>query len=36
VNGYLDSFTSWSGYAKLAFDKWAAMFAQRYAALRGA
>jgi hypothetical protein len=33
VNGYLDSFTSWS-YAKLAFDKWSAAFAQRFAALR--
>jgi hypothetical protein len=28
VNGYVDSFTSWS-YAKDAFDKWAAAFAQR-------
>lgn len=35
VNGYLDSFTAWT-YAKLAFDKWAAVFAQRFSALRGA
>jgi hypothetical protein len=35
VNGYLESFTSWS-YAKDAFDKWAAAFAQRFAALRAA
>ena len=35
VNGYLESFTQWS-YAKDAFDKWAAVFAQRFAALRGA
>jgi hypothetical protein len=28
VNGYVDSFTSWS-YAKDAFDKWASAFAQR-------
>ena len=28
VNGYVDSFTSWS-YAKDAFDKWAAAFARR-------
>jgi hypothetical protein len=35
VNGYLESFKQWS-YAKDAFDKWAAVFAQRFAALRGA
>lgn len=35
VNGYLGSFSQWS-YAKDAFDKWAAAFAQRFAALRGA
>ena len=35
VNGYMDSFTQWT-YAKNAFDKWAAVFAQRYAALRSA
>jgi Protein of unknown function (DUF3313) len=35
VNGYLDSFTSWS-YAQDAFNKWAAAFAQRFAELRGA
>ncbi len=29
VNGYLDSFTSWS-YAQDAFNKWAAAFAQRF------
>ncbi len=34
VNGYLESFTSWS-YAKDAFNKWAADFARRYAELRG-
>jgi hypothetical protein len=33
INGYLDSFSSWT-YAKLAFDKWSAAFAQRFAALR--
>jgi hypothetical protein len=33
VNGYLDSFTQWT-YAKTAFDKWAADFARRFAALR--
>ncbi len=33
VNGYLDSFTQWT-YAKAAFDKWAAEFARRFAALR--
>jgi hypothetical protein len=33
VNGYMDSFTQWT-YAKTAFDKWAAEFAKRYAALR--
>ncbi len=33
VNGYLDSFTQWD-YAKKAFDKWAADFARRFAALR--
>jgi Protein of unknown function (DUF3313) len=35
VDGYLESFKQWS-YAKDAFDKWAAVFAQRFAALRGA
>jgi len=35
ANGYLESFTQWS-YAKDAFDKWAAAFAQRFAALRSA
>lgn len=33
VNGYLDSFTQWE-YAKKAFDKWAADFARRFAALQ--
>ena len=33
VGGYLDSFTSWS-YAQNAFDKWAAVLAQRLRALR--
>ena len=33
VGGYLNSFSSWS-YAKDAFDKWAALTAQRVAALR--
>ena len=33
VNGYLDSFTQWT-YARTAFDKWAAEFARRFAALR--
>lgn len=33
VSGYLDSFTQWE-YARKAFDKWAAEFAQRFAALR--
>jgi Protein of unknown function (DUF3313) len=35
ANGYIDSFSQWT-YAKNAFDKWAAVFAQRFAALRGA
>jgi hypothetical protein len=35
VNGYMDSFTQWT-YAKNAFDKWASVFAQRFAALRSA
>lgn len=34
VNGYLDSFQTWT-YAKDAFDKWAALFAQRFNQLRG-
>jgi hypothetical protein len=34
VNGYLDSFSSWS-YAQDAFNKWAAAFAQRFNQLRG-
>jgi len=34
VNGYLDSFTSWS-YAQDAFNKWAADFAKRFNELRG-
>jgi len=34
VNGYMDSFTSWS-YAKRSFDLWAAMFRQRFDELRG-
>jgi hypothetical protein len=34
VNGYMDSFSSWS-YAQDAFNKWAAEFAQRFNALRG-
>lgn len=34
INGYMDSFASWS-YAKDAFDKWAAAFAQRFNQLRG-
>ena len=34
ANGYAESFTSWS-YAKDAFDKWAAIFARRFAELRG-
>jgi len=33
VNGYMDSFTSWS-YAQDAFNKWAAEFAQRFNQLR--
>jgi hypothetical protein len=33
VSGYMDSFSQWT-YAKTAFDKWAAEFAQRFAALR--
>jgi hypothetical protein len=34
VNGYLDSFKSWS-YAQDAFNKWAADFAKRFNQLRG-
>jgi hypothetical protein len=34
ANGYVESFTSWS-YAKDAFDKWAAIFARRFDAVRG-
>lgn len=34
VNGYVDSFTSWS-YAKQAFDTWAKLFRQRFDELRG-
>ncbi len=34
VNGYMDSFSSWS-YAQDAFNKWAAEFAQRFNQLRG-
>lgn len=34
ANGYVNSFQSWS-YAKNAFDKWSALTAQRFAALRG-
>lgn len=34
ANGYLSSFQSWS-YAKLAFDKWSLLIAQRIAELRG-
>jgi hypothetical protein len=34
ASGYVNSFQSWS-YAKNAFDKWAALTAQRLAALRG-
>lgn len=33
VNGYVDSFTAWA-YAERAFDQWAALFAQRFLALR--
>lgn len=33
MNGYASSFTSWS-YARDAFNKWSAAFAQRFAALR--
>ncbi len=33
VSGYMDSFSQWT-YAKNAFDKWAAEFASRFAALR--
>ena len=33
ANGYMDSFTQWN-YAKAAFDKWSAGFAQRFAALK--
>jgi len=35
ASGYVNSFQSWS-YARNAFDKWAALTAQRLAALRGA
>lgn len=34
INGYMDSFTSWS-YAQDAFNKWAGQFAQRFNQLRG-
>ena len=34
ASGYVNSFQSWS-YAKNAFDKWSALTAQRFAALRG-
>jgi hypothetical protein len=34
INGYMNSFTSWS-YAQDAFNKWAAEFAQRFKQLRG-
>ena len=34
ASGYVESFTSWS-YAKDAFDKWAAIFARRFAEVRG-
>ena len=34
ASGYLNSFQSWS-YARNAFDKWSALTAQRFAALRG-
>jgi hypothetical protein len=34
INGYMDSFTSWS-YAQDAFNKWAAQFVQRFNQLRG-
>jgi hypothetical protein len=34
VDGYMDSFTSWS-YAQDAFNKWSAEFAQRFNQLRG-
>jgi len=33
VSGYMDSFSQWT-YAKTAFDKWSAEFAQRFAALK--
>jgi hypothetical protein len=33
LNGYMDSFTSWS-YAKRAFDLWAHLFRQRFDELR--
>jgi Protein of unknown function (DUF3313) len=33
VSGYMSSFQSWT-YAKDAFDKWSALFAKRFAALR--
>ena len=33
VRGYMDSFAQWT-YAKTAFDKWSAEFAQRFAALK--
>jgi hypothetical protein len=34
ASGYVSSFQSWA-YAKDAFDKWAALMAKRFAALRG-
>ncbi len=34
VNGYMDSFTTW-GYAKAAFDQWAAQLRLRFDELRG-
>jgi hypothetical protein len=34
VNGYVDSFTTWS-YAKQSFDLWAGLFKTRFNALRG-
>jgi hypothetical protein len=34
ASGYLNSFQQWS-YAKNAFDKWAALVAQRMAEMRG-
>ena len=35
ANGYMSSFQAWQ-YAKLAFDKWSMLVAQRFAELRGA